>query len=58
MNQLPLNEDDKLIIQKMISTLIRFRKREAANNRDVYYLGEAIKSLSDLHEIKGWGEIK
>ncbi len=57
-NNLPLNEDDKEVLQKMIKTLVRFRKRQAANNSDTYFLSNAIKELSEFHEIKGWGEIK
>jgi len=56
-NLLPLNEDDAEKIKGMIRTLVRFRRREAANNKDVYYITGCIDSLRDLHEIKGWGEV-
>jgi hypothetical protein len=53
-----MSDDDAEILKKMIKTLVRMRKREAEQNLDTYYLSEAIKAISDLHEMKGFGEIK
>jgi len=57
-NMIPLNEEDGDKIKGMVKTLARFRKREAANGRDTYRIGELITGLCEFHEMKGWGTIK
>lgn len=53
----PITEEDKPAISAMIKKLARFRKREhAAGKKYMTELDDAIKSLVEYGNIKGWWE--
>ena len=53
----PITEEDKPAIASMIKKLKRYRKREHGQGKKHYTeLDDAIKSLMDYGEIKGWWE--
>ncbi len=52
-----VTDEDKPIIEAMIKKLVRYRKREHEFGKKYYTeLDDAIKSLKQYGELKGWWE--